>query len=129
MMKRRFSVIKKIVEEKKVHSQQVQLERQQRVFPEQDDFAVHDLVFLYAPTLSDLQTSSKKFKQEWIGPLQIQAVLDQSHFMLVDWQEKILPFFGSVHISRLKHCHINLGKMDGNQIATVHNTQDLIEQW
>ena len=45
-MMKRFSVIKKIVEEKKVHSQQVQLERQQRVFLEQDDFAVGDLVFL-----------------------------------------------------------------------------------
>ena len=129
MMKRIFCVIKKVVEEKKIHNHEVQLERLQRVFPERDDFAVGDLVFLYAPTLFGLQTSSKKFKQEWIGPLQIQAVLDQSHFMLADWQGKILPFFGSVHISRLKHCYINLGKMDGNRIATVHNTKDLIQQW
>ena len=129
MMKRRFSIIKKVFEEKKLQTQQAQLERQERVFSDQEKFAVGDLVFLYAPTLSGLQTSSKKFKHEWIGPLQIQAVLDQSHFMLADWQGKILPFFGSVHISRLRHCFINLGKMDGRKIATVHNTKDLISQW
>ena len=83
--KRRFSIIKKIVEEKKLQTQQAQLERQERVFLDWEEFAVGDLVFLYAPTLSGLQTSSKKFKQEWIGPLEIQAVLDQSHFMFANW--------------------------------------------
>ena len=63
------------MEGKKLQSQQAQLERQERVFSEHDEFAVGDLVFLYAPTLSGLQ-SSRKFKQEWIGPLQIQAILD-----------------------------------------------------
>ena len=75
MMLRRFNVIKRVVEGKKLQSQQAQLERQERVFSEHDEFAVGDLV-LYAPTLSGLQSSSQKFKQEWIGPLQIQAVLD-----------------------------------------------------
>ena len=37
--------------------------------------------------------------------------------------------FGSVHINRLRHCYINFGKMDGKQVATVHNTNDLIVQW
>ena len=129
MMSRRFNVIKKVVEGKKLQSQQAKLERQERVFSEHDEFAVGDLVFLYAPTLSGLQSSSRKFKQEWIGPLQIQAVLDRSHFLLADWQGKLLPFFGSVHINRLRHCYINLGKMDGKQIATVRNTKDLIVQW
>ena len=129
MMSRRFNVIKRVVEGKKLQSQQAQLERQERVFSEHDEFAVGDLVFLYAPTLSGLQSSSRKFKQEWIGPLQIQAVLDRSHFLLADWQGKLLPFFGSVHINRLRHCYINLGKMDGKQIATVCNTKDLIVQW
>ena len=73
--------------------------------------------------------TSRKFKQEWIGPLQIQAVLDQSHFLLADWQGKLLPLFGSVHINCLRHCYINLGKMDGKQVATVCNTNDLIVQW
>ena len=105
------------------------MERQERVFSERDEFAVGDLVFSYTPTLSGLQSSSRKFNQEWIGPLQIQAVLDRSHFLLADWQGKLLPFFGSVHINRLRHCHINLGKMGGKQVATVRNTKDLIVQW
>ena len=117
------------MEGKKLQSQQAQLERQERVFSECDEFAVGDLVFLYTPTLSGLQSSSQKFKQEWIGPLQIQAVLDRSHFLLADWQGKLLPFFGSVHINHLRHCYINLCKMDGKQVATVRNTKDLIVQW
>ena len=129
MMSRRFNVIKRVVEGKKLQSQQAQLERQERVFSERDEFAVGDLVFLYAPTLSGLQSSSRKFKQEWIGPLQIKAVLDRSHFLLADWQGKLLPFFGSIHINHLRHCYINLGKMDGKQVATVRNTKDLIVQW
>ena len=115
LMKDRFAVVKRIVEERKLQTQQAQLERQERAFPDQNEFAVGDLVFLYAPTLSGLQTSSKKFKQEWIGPLQIQAVLDRTHYMLADWQGKILPFFGSVHVNRLRHCFINLGQMNGCQ--------------
>ena len=58
MMSRRFNVIKRVVEGKKLQSQQAQLERQERVFSEHDEFAVGDLVFLYAPTLSGLQSSS-----------------------------------------------------------------------
>ena len=57
-MSRRFNVIKRVVEGKKLQSQQAQLERQERVFSECDEFAVGDLVFLYAPTLSGLQSSS-----------------------------------------------------------------------
>ena len=87
------------MEGKRLQSQQAQLERQERVFLEHDEFAVGDLVFLYAPTLSGLQSSSRKFKQEWIRPLQTQAVLDRQHFLLADWQGKLLPFFGSVHIN------------------------------
>ena len=58
MMSRRFSLIKRVVEGKKLQSQQAQLEKQERVFSERDEFAVDDLVFLYAPTLSGLQSSS-----------------------------------------------------------------------
>ena len=126
MMSRQFNVIKRVVEGKKLQSQQAQLERQERAFSECDEFAVGDLVFLYAPTLSGLQSS---FKQERIGPLKVQTVLDQSHFLLADWQGKLLPFFGSVHINQLRHCYINLCKMDGKQVATVHKTNDLIVQW
>ena len=46
------------MEGKKLQSQQAQLERQERVFSEHDEFAAGELVFLYAPTLSGLQSSS-----------------------------------------------------------------------
>ena len=46
MMSRRFNVIKRVVEGKKLQSQQAQLERQEKVFSERDEFAVGDLAFL-----------------------------------------------------------------------------------
>ena len=128
-MKSRFACMKRIVEEKRLKDQQTQLIREERKHPNTRGFAVGDLVYLYAPPLAALQTTSRKFKQSWIGPLQIQAVLDKTHFMLADWKGQLLPFFGSVHINRLKHCYINLGKMIGNKIATVSNSKDLIEYW
>ena len=129
LMKQRFQTIKEIVTQKKLLQQREQTINQERQYENEKDFAVGDLVFLYAPTLSGLHTSSRKFTQDWIGPLQIQAVLDKTHYMLADWKGHLLPFFGSVHKNRLKHCYINLGKMIGNKIATVNNTKDLIETW
>ena len=128
-MKKRFNIMKRVIEEKKIREQNTQKEREMRRYPDERGFAVGDLVYLYAPPLAALQTTSRKFKQNWIGPLQIQAVLDDTHYMLSDWKGRLLPFFGSVHKNRLKHCYINLGKMIGNKIATVNNSRDLIEKW
>ena len=53
---------------------------------------------------------SRKFKEDWIAPLQIKVVLDKSHYLLEDWHGKLLPIFDAVHIHRLKPCYLNLGK-------------------
>ena len=66
---------------------------------------------------------SRKFKEDWIGPLQIKAVLHKSHYLFADWQGKLLPTFGPVHIHRLKHCYLNLGKVKNKVLATVSNIQ------
>ena len=59
--------------------------------------AVGDLVYLFAPSAATLQTRSRKFKEDWTGPLQIEAVLDKSHYLLEVWQGKLMPIFGAVH--------------------------------
>ena len=125
IIKKRFDVIKKVVLDKKTHDQSFQQIRQNRTFPRNQTFAVGDLVYLFAPSAASLQTRSKKFKEDWVGPLQVKAVLDKSHYLLADWHGKLLPFFGAVHIHRLTPCYLNLGKVQNMVLATVSNFQGL----
>ena len=71
ILRKRFDVMKGVVLDKKVHDQSVQQIRQNRGFPRNQTFAVGDLVYLFAPSAATLQTRSRKFKEDWIGPLQI----------------------------------------------------------
>ena len=125
ILRKRFDVMKEVVLDKKVHDQSVQQIRQNRSFPRNQTFAVGDLVYLFVPSAATLQTRSRKFKEDWIGPLQIKAVLDKSHYLLADWQGKLLPTFGAVHIHRLKPCYLNLGKVKNKVLAKVSNIQGL----
>ena len=79
------------------------------MYPRNQTFVVGDLVYPFAPSAATLQTRSRIFKEDWIGPLQVKAVLDKSHYLLADWHGKLLPIFGAVHIHRLKPCYLNLG--------------------
>ena len=97
--------------DKRTHDQSVQQIRQNRTFPRNQTFAVGDLVYLFAPSAASLQTRSEKLKEDWIGPLQVKAVLDKLLYLLAVWHGKLLPFFGAVHIHRLKPCYLNLGKV------------------
>ena len=72
-----------------------------------DQFAVGDLVSLFATFAFSLQTRSRKLKEDWIQTLQVKPVLDKSHYLLADWHRKLLPFFGAVHIPRLKPCYLD----------------------
>ena len=84
--------MKKVVLDERTHDQSVQQIRQSRTFSRNQTFRVGDLVYLFAPSAVSLQTRSKKFKEDWIGPLQFKAVLDKSHYLLADWHGKSLPF-------------------------------------
>ena len=125
ILRKRFDVMKRVVLDKKVHDQSVQQIRQNRIFPRNQTFAVGDLVYLFAPSAATLQTRSRKFKEDWIGPLQIKAVLDKSHYLLADWQGKLLLTFGAVHIHRLKPCYLNLGKVKNKVLATISSIEGL----
>ena len=125
ILRKRFDVMKGVVLDKKVHDQSVQQIRQNRSFPRNQTFAVGDLVYLFTPSAAILQTRSRKFKEDLIGPLQIKAVLVKSHYLLADWQGKLLPTFGAVHIHRLKPCYLSLGKVKNTVLATVSNIQGL----
>ena len=124
IMKRRFDVMKKVVLEKRTHDQSVQQISQSRSISRNQTFAVRDLVYLLAPSAASLQTSSKKFKEDWIWLLQVKAALDKSHYLSADWHGKLFPFLGAVHIHRLKPCCLNLGKVQNKVLATVSKFKD-----
>ena len=84
ILRKRLDVMEKVVLDKIIHDQSVQQIRQNRSFPRNQTFAVGDLVYLFAPPAATLQTRSRKFKEDWIGPLQIKAALDKSHYLLAD---------------------------------------------
>ena len=125
IMKKTFDVMKKLVLDKRSHDQSIQQIRQIRTFPRNHTFAVGNLVYLFAPSAASLQTRSKMFKEDWIRPFQVKAVSDKLHYLLADWYGKLLPFFGAVHIQRLKLCYPNLGKVQNKVLVTVSNIQEL----
>ena len=75
--------------------------------------------------LHNTQGQEKKVIKNCIGPLQVKAVLDKSHYLLADWHGKYLLIFGAVHIHRLKPCYCNLGNMKNMVLAIVSNIQGL----
>ena len=58
------------------------------------------MVYLLAPHSSALQTSTMKFKQDFIGPLFIDTTLDKTHYRLKDATGLLLD--GTYHINHIK---------------------------
>ena len=58
------------------------------------------MVYLLAPHASALQTSTMKFKQDFIGPLFVDTALDKTHYRLKDVTGLLLD--GTYHVSRIK---------------------------
>ena len=65
-------------------------------------FAKGDIVYALAPSVSELKTNRKKFVMDYIGPLAIAKVLNDTHYklQLITDNQDILP--GIWHINRLK---------------------------
>ena len=58
------------------------------------------MVYLFAPSAVSLQTNIKKCHADFVGPLVINRVLDETHYILSDLQGRILC--GVYHVRRLK---------------------------
>ena len=53
-----------------------------RQFTQKETFEDDQMVYLLAPHSSALQTSTTKFRQDFIGPLFIDTALDKTHYRL-----------------------------------------------
>ena len=62
------------------------------------------MVYLFAPSAVSLQTNTKKCCADFVGPLVINRVLDETHYILSDLQGRILC--GVYHAKRLKKAHL-----------------------
>ena len=58
------------------------------------------MVYLLAPNSSKLQTSTMKFRQDFIGPLFIDTALDKMHYRLKDATGLLLD--GAYHVNYIK---------------------------
>ena len=125
LMENRFNLMKKIILDQKVKDQLAQYYREKRKYPNYNTFAVGDMVYLDSEYCSDLHTSNIKLKKRWIGPLKIQVVLDDSHYMISNWDGKVNPI--SMHANRLKPYNLNMGIISDGQLVSVNTVKQLFD--
>ena len=64
--------------------QALEYEKKNKQYTKEEIFQDDQMVYLLAPHSSALQTNTTKFKQDFIGPLFIDTVLDKTHYRLED---------------------------------------------
>ena len=80
--------------------QALEFETKNRQFTKEEIFKDNQMVYLLAPHSSALQTSTMKFRQDFIGPLFIDTALDKAHFRLKDITGFLLD--GMYHMNHIK---------------------------
>ena len=117
-----------LIVERKSYEKNTQWIRELRKYPDHEIFSVGDLVMVYHPLGSVLQSPSRKLNRNWIGPLRVQTVLDNTHYLCSDWSGKLIP--KRFHINRLKQYYMNLGELgEDGQLKIVQNVNELYEKW
>ena len=80
--------------------QALEFENRNRQFTKEEIFEDNQMVYLLAPHASALQTSTMKFRQDFIGPLFIDTTLEKTHYMEKDATGLLLD--GTYHVNRIK---------------------------
>ena len=80
--------------------QALEFENRNRQFMKEEIFENDPMVYLLAPHSSVLQTSTMKFRQDFIGPLFIDTALDKTHYRLKDATGLLLD--GRYHMNHIK---------------------------
>ena len=127
-MYRKKRMMKQIVLDRKKIEAETQYIREIRRHPDFKPFRMGDLVFLDHSGGSLLHAPSKKFQRNWIGPLKIHQVLDETHYVISDWDDKILS--PKVHINRIKKYAMNMGKInEEGKLEVIDNARELYGKW
>ena len=80
--------------------QALEFKNRNRQFTKEETFENDQMVYLLVPHSSALQTSTMKFKQDFIGPLFIDTTLDKTHYRLKDAPGLLLD--GMYHVNHIK---------------------------
>ena len=80
--------------------QALEFENRNRQFTKEEIFEDDQMVYLLAPHSSALQTSTMKFRQDFIGSLFIDTALDKTHSRLKDAMGLLLD--GTYHVNHIK---------------------------
>ena len=80
--------------------QALELKNRNRQFKIEEIFENDQMVYLLAPHSSSLQTSTMKFRQDFIGPLLIDTTLDKTHYRLKNATGLLLD--GMYHVNHIK---------------------------
>ena len=120
-------LIKQMIMRRKKYEAESQLVRESRKYPDVHGYAVGDLVLINHSPSSVLKAPSRKLKRDWVGPFKIQAIIDDSHYMISDWTGQLSH--KRFHVNRLKPFSLSLGKVKDGKLQTVHNTRELFRIW
>ena len=100
-------------------------EAENKMFVNEESFAIGDLVYLLAPHASSLQSGTSKFRQDFIGPLAIDTALDRTHYTLKDLSNRVLPEV--YHVNRIKSGPVNtpqgIVRTHDEYLKAVHSNQ------
>ena len=120
-------LINQMIMRRKKYEAESQLVRESRKYPDVHGYAVGDLVLINHSPSSVLKAPSRKLKRDWVGPFKIQAIIDDSHYMISDWTGQLSH--KRFHVNRLKPFSLSLGKVKDGKLQTVHNTRELFRIW
>ena len=80
--------------------QALEFKNRRRQFTKEEIFEDDQMVYLLAPHSSALQTSTMKFRQDFIGPPFIDTIVDKMHYRLKDATGLLLD--GTYHVNHIK---------------------------
>ena len=103
-MRAKLDNVSSFIIELKTFQQQIQTLERNTQAKRPEIFQKGQLVYLFAPSAVSLQTNTKKCHADFVSPLVINRVLDETHYILSDLQGRILC--GVYHVRRLKKAHL-----------------------
>ena len=103
-MRAKLDNVSNFITELKTFQQQRQALEKNTQSQTPEIFKTGQLVYLFAPSAVSLQTDTKKCRADFVGPLVINKVLDETHYILSDLEGRILC--GVYHVRRLKKAQL-----------------------
>ena len=103
-MRTKLDNVSSFITELKTFQQQRQALEKNTQAKKLEVFKKGQLVYLFAPSAVSLQTNTKKCHADFVGPLVINRVLDETHYILSALQGRILC--GVYHVRRLKKAQL-----------------------